>query len=490
MKRYRLLIWPIWLLIGMIFLAACQSDALPGDDMGGGKQTVVHSDSCYINLRIVGNSQAITRATFSDQATAAENAVYDGILCIFEGIDETSATLKTAAYIDQLINNPGSKANSQELNVTQHLSIGKLPAVTDQHRYVLALLNTTSTGFKVNGNNLLFDGASQVGQTISQIQNLRIHSVGSIDKHVGLFMSNAPQNNGSGEISIMPEATALFNTEAEAQAKRDVRVTINVERAAARVKVSSDIQSGDDISNISLYDGDNDNTNNPKARFHKMTWTINNYNIKSYAIRKGSTATKNWAEDFNYTSAPEKTYTAWDFNLYPQKSFSGDDIYIGENTTETPASEDNVTEVIVEVQLKDNNNMLMHECFKFNYVGELITSSAQYFNHMMNGWNIQRSNYGSLEYREAAEVFKYGTIEIKDNGDVDITLKNDSFDDTEKADLKILENKLEGWTRGYRDGKMYYTYKIKHSDTLYGVVRNNAYNLTLSNITGIGRPTP
>ena len=480
----------------MIFLAACQSDALPGDDMGGGKLIVARSDSSYINLRIVGNSQAITRATFSDQATAAENAVYDGILCIFEGTDETSATLKTAAYIDQLINNPGSKANCQELYVTQHLFIGKLPAVTDQHRYVLALLNTTSTGFKVNGNNLFFDGASQVGQTISQIQNLRIHSVGSIDKHVGLFMSNAPQNNGSGEISIMPEVTALFNTEAEAQAKRDVRVTINVERAAARVKVSSDILSGVNISNISLYDGDNDGSNNPKAKFHKMTWTINNYNSHSYAIRKGSTATNNWAEDFNYTSAPEKTYSAWDFNLYPQKSYSGDDIYIGENTTETPTSEDNVTEVIVEVQLKDNNNMLMHECFKFNYVGELITSSAQYFNHMMNGWNIQKSNYGSLEYREAAEVFKYGTIEIKDNGDVDITLKNDSFNDTEKADLKILEEKLEGWTRGYRDGKMYYTYKIVHEYndnpdlTKYGVVRNNAYNLTLSNITGSGRPTP
>jgi len=109
---------------------------------------------------------------------------------------------------------------------------------------------------------------------------------------------------------------------------------------------------------------------------------------------------------------------------------------------------------------------------------------------MMNGWNIQRSNYGSLVYREAAEVFKYGTIKIKDNGDVDITLKNDSFDDTEKADLKILENKLEGWTRGYRDGKMYYTYKIKHSDTQYGVVRNNAYNLNFTNVPAIGDPVP
>ncbi len=452
------------------------------------------SDSSYINLRIVGNSQAMTRAdaTFEDYATAAENAVYDGILCIFEGESESEAALKSAVYIDPLLNNPGSGTNSTDIVITQHIPIGKQHDPT-QHRYVLALLNTTSTGFKVSNNVLLFDGSSLTGKNINYIQNRQIHSVGSTDKHVGLFMSNAPQDNGSGGITIMPEATALFNTEAEAQAASLDRVTINVERAAARVKVTSDLSSGDILSNISLYDGDNDGDNNPKAKFHKMTWTVNKYNTQSYAIRKGSTAANNWAEDFNYTSFPEKTYTALDFNLYPQKSYGGDNIYIGENTTDNESATDaNLTEVIVEVQVKDNNNMLMHECFKFEFVGELITSSAQYFKHLKEGWNIQRSNYGTLVYREAEEVFKYATIVIKDDGTVDITLTNDSFSDVEKADLKILEEKLEGWTRGYRDGKMYYTYKIKHSGTQYAVVRNNAYNLKLQNssISGIGRPTP
>ena len=106
----------------MIFLTACQSDALP-EDTGSGKGGAVSAER-YINLRIVGNSQAKTRATFSDQATAAENAVYDGILCIFEGNDEASATLKNAVAIDQLINNPGSTANSQDLSITQRLADG------------------------------------------------------------------------------------------------------------------------------------------------------------------------------------------------------------------------------------------------------------------------------------------------------------------------------------------------------------------------------
>ena len=127
----------------MMFLTACQNDALP-EVTGGGNGGAVTAEH-YINLRIVGNSHAKTRATFSDQATAAENTVYDGILCIFEGADEASATLQTAVAIDQLINNPGSTANSQDLSITQRLADGTYNY--SNHLYVLVLLNTTSTGF-------------------------------------------------------------------------------------------------------------------------------------------------------------------------------------------------------------------------------------------------------------------------------------------------------------------------------------------------------
>ena len=142
----------------MMFLAACQSDALPEENLGGAQQTTARSDSSYINLRIVNSNAAMTRAT--EAATAAENAVYDGILCIFEGADETSATLKTATVIDQLINNPG---NSASVEITQRLATGTHAYGTKL--YVLALLNTTSTGFRVSGNDLLFDENSKSGDS-------------------------------------------------------------------------------------------------------------------------------------------------------------------------------------------------------------------------------------------------------------------------------------------------------------------------------------
>ena len=474
MKRYRLHIWHIWLLLGMLFLAACQRDALPGEETGGGKQTVIHSDSSYINLRIVNSHAALTRAT--EAATAQENAIYDGILCIFEGGDESTATLRSAVVIDQLINNPG---NSNVVNITQRLAGTHAYGA---HLYVLALLNTTSTGFRVSDNNLLFDGASQKNKTISQIQNLVIHSVGSTDEHVGLFMSNAPQTG-----YIMPEVTNAYLYDTEATAAAGNRLTINVERAAARVKV---INTATTASAINL---DGDASRHPTV--HRMTWALNNYNSKSYAIRKDYTATQNWATSVTGSGIPIAfDTTAPDiFDLYKQHSYKdGDDVYIAENTTDTDADQ---TRVIVEVQLKEGS-FLLGDCYKYQFGSDapiFFTSAANFIQYCKDGWKDTFSkNYWYIKNKSADEVFKYYSMTIRDNGSVKVTITNDSFTtDEEKTDLTNLGNVLSGLLRGYRDGKMYFTYKIKHSDApQYGVVRNNAYNLNFTNVPGIGDPVP
>ena len=480
MKRYRLHIWPVWLLLGMIFLTACQNDALP-EDTGSGKGGAVSAER-YINLRIVGNSQAKTRATFSDQATAAENAVYDGILCIFEGDNETSATLKTAVAIDQLINNPGSTANSQELSITQRLADGTYNY--SNHLYVLALLNTTSTGFKIGGTNkdeLLFNGESKKGSTISQIQQLQINSVGSTDQHVGLFMSNAPQ-----EGYIMPEVTSDYIFKSEAAAATGNRLTINVERAAARVKVSNE------ATTITAINLDGDGSRHPTV--HRMTWALNNYNTQSYAIRYGSTAAQNWATSVTGEGIPIAFDTTVPdiFDVYQQHAYKdGDDVYVAENTTANKE-----TEVIVEVQLKEGS-FLLGDCFKYNQWGQVIiffTSAEAVINYCKEKWTSPFApNHGAIASKSAEEVFKYPSLVIHDNGAVTLTLTNDSFNATEKEALSNLSNMLSGFLTGYRDGKMYYTYKIKHdTNHEFGVVRNNAYDLTLQNssVTDIGRPIP
>lgn len=464
----------------MIFLAACQSDALPEVETGGGQQKTVRSDSSYINLRIVNSNATMTRAT--EAATAAENAVYDGILCIFEGASESTAQLKTAVVIDQLVNNPG---NSTSVDITQRLATGTHAYGTKL--YVLALLNTTSTGFKASGNDLLFDGSSQKNKTISQIQNLVIHSVGSTKEHVGLFMSNAPQDG-----FIMPEVTGNYLFDTPSAAASGGKLTINVERAAARVKVTN---AATQIRNIRLNPRNGDSeTRHPNV--HKITWSLNHYNTQSYAIRTGFTAADNWATSINNLTS----FTAKDFSLYPQQSYSQDVVYIGENTTGTE------TEVIVEVQLKDNSNMLMHECFVFypyqndyleNAYHDLFTSPEQYIAYLRDELPPENKGWFGLGGTDNAEIFKYATVKIDANGNVVFSLTNSDFTPEQQESLNNLANFLSNHTAGFRDGKMYYTYKIKH-DTTHGngVVRNNAYNLTLvdnderQSMSAIGRPKP
>ena len=474
----KLYIWPVWLLLGALLFAACQNDTLPEERSGG--VMVSRTDSCYINLRIVGNSQAKTRATFSDQAMPAENAVYDGILCIFEGEDETSATLKTAVVIDQLIDNPGSTASSHDLSITQRLADGTHNY--QNKRYVLALLNTTSTGFRVGGTNkneLLLNGTSQKGKTISEIQQLQINSVGSIDQHVGLFMSNAPQ-----EGYIMPEVTSAYLFDTETAAATGSRLIINVERAAARVKVTN---SASVISAINL---DGDDSRHPTV--HKMTWALHNYNEVSYAIRNGSTAANNWAT--SVSDAPIKFINSRTdaFDLYQQHSYKdGDMVYIAENTTSTA---NNQTQVFVEVQLKEGS-FLLGDCYRYNNWGTdiLFTSAEKLIQYCKREWTSTFAEWNSehLRSKSAEEIFKYPSLVINADGTVTVTLKNDSFNNDEKNALADLSRTISGTLTGYREGKMYFHYKINHDATNgNGVVRNNAYNLNFTSVPAIGDPVP
>ncbi len=408
-----------WLMAWVMILAGCNNDALSEETPDNGTGEAMSNES-YINLHIVNTAAMTTRAT--EAATAAENAVYDGILCIFEGADEATAALKTAVVIDQLVNNPG---NSTSVNITQRLATGTHPYTTGQHLYVLALLNTTSTGFALDGTTLKFNGndipdADSNGSiTLSDVQALTINSVGSTDKHVGFFMTNS---NG------LVEATALFDTEEAARDGSAASVTVNVERAAARIRVTNGISTT--LKAIKL-DGDN----NSHPTIHRMSWAL------------ASEASGN-------------------FSLYQQKSHqSGDVIYIPENTS-------TATDIIVELQLKDGS-FLLDDCYKFYFSDYLYTSAEQFVKFLKDGWDSQ--DWGVLNSHSAEEIYGHMKLELADNGAVTVTFTMDQsgYTEQEKSKLNELKTFLQNNTIGFKQGKMYYTF------TLAEVLRNNAYNLTL-----------
>lgn len=477
MKQTKLYILTISLLLGALLLTACSSDALPGDDSG--IKEVSRTDSCYINLRIVNDVQAKTRGT--DVGTAEENAIYDGILVILEGNGESSSTLKKAVIIDQLINNPGFTTD-KTIDIIQRLPIGTHPYPTTGKLYVMALLNTTKTGFSVKNDMLYLNGTSLSGYTRAQIQSSAINSVGSTDQHVGLYMASKPKGEGStpDQVALQiydpswdpsNECYLYDSKEAISQsASINKKLILNVERAAAKVSVTNGIATT--LSNINL------NGNNERhPQIHKMTWALNHYYTTSYAISGGSGGTLS-----------PITFTNSDFTVYPQRSLCGDAIYIAEGSN---------TEVIVEVQLKDASSMLMHECFVFHpffndftpnihHYYDIYTSPEQYINYLKVGLPPENKNGFGLNGIDNAEIFKYATITTSEDGSVTFTLVNSNLTAEQQTKLAELAEWLGNHSKCFRDGKMYYTY------TLGDIVRNNAYYLTLQNssISGIGRPTP
>ena len=453
-------------------MTACSSDALPGEDSGINE--VSRTDSSFINLRIVNDVQAKTRGT--DVGTAEENAIYDGILVILEGNGESSSTLKKAVIIDQLINNPGFTTD-KTIDIIQRLPIGTHPYPTTGKLYVMALLNTTKTGFSVKNDMLYLNGASLSGYTRAQIQNSVINSVGSIDQHVGLYMASKQKGEGA-----TPEQVALqiydpnwenstecylYDSEEAISLSTTTykKLILNVERAAAKVSVTNGITTA--LSNINL----NGNSES-HPQIHKMTWALNHFYTTSYAVNGGSGGT-----------ISPITFTNSDFTVYPQRSLSGDAIYIAEGSN---------TEVIVEVQLKDASNMLMHECFVFNPYDHAIlhkdiyTSPEQYINYLKGGLPPENKEWFGLNGIDNAEIFKYATITTSEDGSVTFTLVNSNLTAEQQTKLAELAEWLGNHSKCFRDGKMYYTY------TLGDIVRNNAYYLKLQNssISGVGRPTP
>ncbi len=468
MKR-SLYILTIGLLLGVLLLTACQRDVLPSELPGSIRPVASSTDSSYINLEIVnGSTTNTTRAT-----EAEENAIYDGILCIFEGSDEATATLKTATIIDQLINNPGASSN---INITQRLATGT--HAYNNNLYVLALLNTTSAGFRVNGTTLQFkntavlnstyanipDANSDGKITLSDIQALQIGSVGSPELHVGLFMSNAEQTGGGRMplITTTGNNKHVYETEDDARANSANHLQIKVERAAARVKVTNNIPSGTVLSNITLIGA---TTTHPLI--HKMTWTLNKYNTRAFAVGGGSS-----------TGTPDHSFAPKDFTYFHQHALQSNDVlYVGPNSntdTNDQTEDDDQTEVIVEIQLKDGS-FLLGDCYSFTWDDEsLYTTTEGLIDYFKDHWDTQKVYFEAIKTRTSDEVFRNTTVTIDANDQVKVTLTNSDFNTAEQAALSDLASTLSGLTRYFRNGTMYYTFKLSELE------RNNAYNLSLA----------
>ena len=444
------------LLLAMSMLTACnKDDGLMLEDARelSPAERLANADSIFLNLSIVNNS-IVTRGT--EDGSSQENAVYDGVLCIFEGDDATTATLRSAVAIDQLIYNPYeprtvASGSAASINITQRLA--NTHAYAD-HVYAAVLLNTTRSGFYVensrlyyrtktiNSNPVTFGTPENLtGSTFSTVMSHDIDDVGSTERHVGLFMKSG----------ALVEATALYDTPEKASAGTAIYNEITVSRVAAKVIVHSVLTSGDNITNITL------NGTSTKAKFHTMRWMLN----------------------------PSPGYIDEYFTDFHQHALkSNDAVYVKPTSDAT---------VVAELQVKDGS-FLIDEGYIFHpYASSyeinntmMYTNASQYLKYLKDGLTDWQKEYYDVPYRSPDEVYKHATIDMGEDGNVTITLINESFNSTEKAGLVRLAGALSTWTTGYRDGKMYYSFPVGN------LAANTIYTLNFddSSIPYIGRPTP
>lgn len=510
-------------ILATAFLFGC-SDDVP--DKGGvnGVTGDVGYVKVAINLPTVsGNSVKANGNDIFDDGIEAEYKVNDIILAIFEGTDENDADFKEAQNLSGLLAMQSGDNNVTVKYKSDVLEIGK-PG-DNKNVYALAIVNGSKL-FSVDENKKLkFDGTDFSGK-LSKLnavaQNVDLSKIANLEGQ-NFLMTNAPITNKPAGNSVTDgrEVTTLvklkvYDTKAKAEADWENADKIYVERAVAKVTTSVKSTGGNTLT-ISA----------PGMAYDEATvtfegWKLNLTNKTYFPVRNvsnwstwegyntgtdvnrffGETANPYrvyWAIDPNYTNTVVQGTT--DLNVITelpegQWNMMGKDEYSAENTTTAgQMKRARLTGVLLKAKFilkggTENDNLFMlgtsSSIFKEDQLLTFLKATL--------GYDLQVKSGATAQTITTAEKVKE-VFEFKD----DATAMDD---DTKAGDiLKTCSDKI----RFYKGGVMfYYTTVIKHFNSiteagvteydenkhlgLYGVVRNNWYDIRINSVSGPGEP--
>lgn len=503
------------------FLFGC-SDDVPDKSGVNGVTGDVGYVKVAINLPTVsGNSVKANGNDIFDDGIEAEYKVNDIILAIFEGTDENDADFKEAQNLSGLLAMQSGDNNVTVKYKSDVLEIGK-PG-DNKNVYALAIVNGSKL-FSVDENKKLkFDGTDFSGK-LSKLnavaQNVDLSKIANLEGQ-NFLMTNAPITNKPAGSSVTDgrEVTTLvklkvYDTKAKAEADWENADKIYVERAVAKVTTSVKSTGGNTLT-ISA----------PGMAYDEATvtfegWKLNLTNKTYFPVRNvsnwstwegyntgtdvnrffGETANPYrvyWAIDPNYTNTVVQGTT--DLNVITelpegQWNMMDKDEYSAENTTTAgQMKRARLTGVLLKAKftLKDgteNDNLFMlgtsSSIFKEDQLLTFLKATL--------GYDLQVKSGATAQTITTAEKVKE-VFEFKDAT---------AMDDTKAGDiLKTCSDKI----RFYKGGVMfYYTTVIKHFNSiseagvteydenkhlgLYGVVRNNWYDIRINSVSGPGEP--
>lgn len=495
-------------------MVGCSSDDLSNEPGAVETPALGEAKTGYLNVNInlptvsANGARSLANDQFDD-GEPSEYAVNCAHLVVFDTDNEATATITSVKPFTEL--KPWNADVPDTENVTSTAkSIIKIDAPqTSSNLGVLVVLNdeNAATHFPVG---TTFQGL---------FEDARIIGLDDLKTSKGFVMANAPLYvNGSAKTLVSINPNAIYNTREEALSATPEEVF--VERGVAKVNVTTANNLND---NVTI-----------DSKTYKATivgWNLDITNKKSYPVRNVSafdtwkgltngtrfyshTTDLNriyWAIDPNYNGLGTDGTIENNFNKITSVATTSDisaPAYILENTFDVAHMiRTQTTRAIIKATFAPEGA----EATDFYTIGSSNTIyDKEGMQTLIKGVaiNILADKTDAEKYS-----FKANTTVSGSAGEHDITVGDILYEGTELDDDEIAAiNNTIGKIYTYKDGVCYYVARIQHfgdeytpwkagDDTYgtadpdgkylgrYGVVRNNWYELQISEIKNLGNPT-
>lgn len=534
---------PLMLASALAF-SACSSDDVADN---GSKDISALTDGGYVKMNIKLPSRAASafkaNDDFNDGGIAAEYAVNNATLILFQGDNEATARFHSAYMLSTGFTTDATTTN--QVTSTEKLTKSVNGETVGDNLYALVVLNRNNV-IEPQANHTLKVKTKDFYGNFAELQKTIVDgNVASFNAN-GFFMTNAPLANKQGGVAnpsgaeittLVKINNAVYSTKTEAENKP--AADIYVERGVAKVTMHSKAKTeltdkvysspmntvsyeidawGLDITNNSSYFSRVPSTSWNSLKSDYATSTsyrfIGKTNMKDESVAATGLFRTYWGKDPNYMTAatgvggdfneldanPTADDTKAIANLYTQ---FGEDkpLYCMENTFNVDnMKQDRSTRVVVRAKLSSADISAGSDFYTVN--GEKATiyslatltsmiqkaifdnSAVQTFINNNGGTASAGDIAVTLSGRDAAT----GKVTVKDFA---LEISGTAFPDGSKsAVLTAVNNQLKNITC-YKDGYAYYPIIIKHfgnDDTPWGLDKDNT--ITGSNIyptTGAGK---
>ncbi|MBO6031218.1 MAG: Mfa1 fimbrilin C-terminal domain-containing protein [Prevotella sp.] len=295
-----------------LLLGACSSDKDVAEV--GNDYKFVEGQTSYISIGISMPGNPMTRANDDlKDGDAAEFAVKDGMLVLFKGTSEATATLVKAYDITDEIktsadwqeggettdNKPKSSSDGEITTTSKRVvkAIDNPNLATGQNLYAYVILNNAANSLAVD---------NTPGQTFADFSRQIFDNIGNLTN--GLIMTSVPLSDSKQGGSVDPtgatqttlskiDTECIYDSEAKAAASTDA-ACIYVERAAVKVEVSMSST------------GVKDPTTGSDLAATDFSWGLGNTNSTYFNTRQVNSA---WLPYFNTQMLAADLNMKWRF---------------------------------------------------------------------------------------------------------------------------------------------------------------------------------